>query len=155
MTRRRIVVVVSLWLLLSLSLLGTDADPAVPVLAGIVAVFAAAVFVVADVALPAGSVDWAHGSRTRERAVETDQRVTKLRRDARAAVSTDSHAIEATLITLVDEALLERRGIDRSRDPEAAARVLSEPLRELTAGSRRRLGSPHDLQRLLTDIEAI
>lgn len=155
MTRRRLVVVLSMWLVLSLLLFGTDADPAIPVLAGLVAVLAAAVFVVVDVAMSAGSVDWSRGYRTRERAVETDQRVAKLRRDARAAVSTDSRAIETTLITLVDDALLERRGIDRTRDPQAAERVLSEPLRELTAGTRRRLGSPRDLQRLLTDIEAI
>lgn len=155
MTRRRVLVVTSSWFLLSLSLLASDADPAIPVLAGLVAVIAAAVFVVVDVALSTESVDWTRGTRTRERAVETDQRVAKLRRDARAAVSTDSRAIEATLIMLVDDALLERRGIDRTGDPDAAARVLSDPLRELTIGSRRRLGSPRDLQRLLNDIEAI
>ena len=155
MTRRRLVAVVFLWLVLSVSLLGSDSDPAIPVLAGIVAVLAAAAFVVVDVALSTGPVDWAHGQRTRERAVEIDQRVAKLRRDARAAANTDSRAIETTLIKLVDDALLDRRGIDRSRDPQAAERVISEGLRELTAGSRRRSLSPHDLQRLLTDIEAI
>lgn len=155
MTTRRLVAVVSLWLILTLSLLVSDADPAIPVLAGLVAVVAAAVFVVIDVALSTGSIDWAHGNRTRERAVETDQRVKKLRRDARAADNTDSRVIETTLIALVDNALIDRHRIDRSRDSKAAEPVLSEPLRDLTAGSRRRSRSPRDLQRLLTEIEAI
>lgn len=155
MTRRRLLAVASVWLFFSVALLGTDADPAIPVLAGLVAVLAAAIFVVADVALSAVPVDWARGTRSRERAVETDQRVTKLRRDARAAINMDSRAIESTLITLVDDALLDRCGIDRSLDPQAADRVLSEPLKQLTGGSWRRLGSTRDVQRLLTDIEAI
>lgn len=148
-------IVMSVWSLLSLALLGSDSDPAIPVLAGLVAVLAAAVFVVIDVALATGSVDWARGSRVREQAVETDQRVTKLRRDARAAVTMDSRVIETTLIELVDDALLDRHHVDRSTDPDAADHLLSDRLRALTARSRRRPPSPRDLQRLLTDIEAI
>lgn len=155
MTPRRIVVVASVWLLLSLSLLGSDADPAIPVLAGLVAVLASAVFVIVDVGLATGSVDWVRGTRVRERAVQTDARVAELRRDARASVTTDSRVVEATLITLVDDALFDRHQIDRSRDPGAADRVLSERLRTLVAGSSRRSLSPRDLQRLLTDIEAL
>lgn len=155
MTRRRLVIVVSVWLLLSLALVGSDSDPAILALAGLVAVLATGVFVVIDVALSTSSVDWRRGSRARERSVEIDQRVSTLRRHARAAVNTDSRMIETTLITLVDDALLDRHQIDRSRDPQAAERVLSGPLRALVAGSRRRSFSPRDLQLLLTDIEAI
>ncbi len=155
MTRRRIVAVASVWLLLSMSLLGSDADPAIPVLAGLVAVLAAAVFVVVDVGLATGSVDWVRGTRVREQAVETDERVARLRRDARASVTTDSRVIESTLVTLVDDALLDRHDIDRSHDPRAADRVLSERLQAFLAGSHRRALSPRDLQRLLTDIEAL
>lgn len=147
--------VAATWILLSVSLLVTDSDPAVLVLGGIVAVASAFVFIVIDIGWPADTIDWNDGRRHQAMSVETNRRVAKLKRAARAAVSTNSIVIHATLVDLVDDRLLAGHQIDRSIDSAAADGLLTPTLRKLVADSARHTVSVRELQQILTDIEML
>jgi hypothetical protein len=154
-TRQRVIVTLSIWLLLSLSLAATDARPSVIVLFGIVAIAAAVTFVVLDLAEEAVAVEW-HRPRSRRRATRgVDQRVSSLRNQLYSARWLGSNELRDALVELVDDRLLVHRHLDRAADPAAAMDALTPALRRLVAGPRRPSTAVRELDRILTDIEAL
>jgi len=139
------------WLLLVGSLWASDSNPAVLVLGGVTAVIASALFAAFDLGQTSAAVKWPQ----REPRLDDDQRATRMRRDAYAAAASDSRRIHDTLVELVDDRLLSGHRIDRIANPEAAQAVLTPALARLVAGPRRVASAPRDLQRILSDIEAL
>lgn len=149
MTRRRVWTVAGSWLVLSLALWASDAEPEVVVLAGLVAALAAGGFACFDLARITFPITWTR----RQAALAQDERAVGLRRKLNAGAQYDSTELHDSLVTIIDDRLLAHRGIDRHRAPDEAAEVLTPRLRALVAGRRRGITAPRELERLLTDIE--
>ncbi|MDP2293522.1 MAG: hypothetical protein Q8M22_20265 [Actinomycetota bacterium] len=148
MTRWRILATVSIWLVLCLSLWITDARPAVVALAGVVAVGAALVLSVLDVATGIGDTGWPR-VRTSSRSNDDDRWVQQLRAQVAGARRTGSTELRDRLVALTDARL------STPPDTERKQRTLTPALRGLQVGSPRRLGSPRTLEQIITDIEAL
>lgn len=155
MTRQRVLVAAGVWFLLVVSLWASGSHPAPLVLAGIVAVAAAAAFALVDVFRDVTLVDWTRPSRRARSGGGDDLRVASLRHQVHGAWWTGSTAISDTLVELVDDRLLTHHHIDRATDPDAAAAVLTPTLRRLLAGPRRQTATATELRLILTDIEAL
>lgn len=155
MTLPRAITIVASWLVLVLALWATDSEPAVLALGGIVAAIAALLMAALDVSALATRVEWGRRDNPQPTAAADDPRVGRLRRSAQATWLTGSTWISDTLVDLVDDRLAAHHHIDRATDPEAADKVLTPTLRRLVTGPRRRTATPHELQRILTDIEAL
>jgi hypothetical protein len=154
-TRSRIILTLSIWLVLSVALAATDSRPSVIVLFGIVAVGAAVVVVLLDVATESVAIEWLRPRARRRAARGVDQRVSSLRNQLYNARWFGSSELRAALVELVDDRLLAHRHIDRAADPAAAMEVLTPTLRRLVAGPRRPGTAVRELNRILTDIEAL
>jgi hypothetical protein len=153
---RRIAVVVGFWVLLVLALVVSDAQPAVLVLAGVVAAIGTAVFVVFDLADAVDEVEWTRRSRRPASLPQrTDPRVSALRRKAQGTWWSSSSELGDTLVELIDDRLLAHHHVDRSADPAAASAVLTPALRSLVTQPRRSSMSPRELDQLLSEIEAL
>ncbi|MDO8391907.1 MAG: hypothetical protein Q7V57_15635 [Actinomycetota bacterium] len=153
MTRRRACWLPAVWFVLAVSLWATDAQPAVLPLGAIVLVAGAAVFVTVDVAKGIRRIEWTPGVR-RSGPVD-DPRVVALRRQLDASRWSGSTDLHDLLVELADDRLLAHHGIDRAAAPSAAAGVLPPSVRRLVDGRRREAISMRDLQRIVTDIEAL
>jgi hypothetical protein len=155
MTRSRILIALSSWLVLSLALAAADARPAVIVLFGIIAVVAAVIVVVLDLPEETAALEW-HRQRSARRAMPgVDHRVRALRDQLYGARSMESNELRVALVELVDDRLLVHRHIDRAADPAAATEALTPTLRRLVGGQRRTGISVRELGRIVTDIEAL
>ena len=143
------------WLALSAVLWAIGARPAVPVLAGLVAVVAAGIAVVRDLGGRVVPLTWTTRPDRHRTTSSADRRVatlhTQLERDRRFG-STD---LRDTLVALVDDRLLAHRSIDRATDPAAALDALTPALAELVSGPARPVTSLRELHRIVTDIEAL
>lgn len=153
--RRRALVVVGAWLVLVGSLWASDSQPALIAFAGIVAAFAAVVFAGVDVGSGMQRVEWTTSNPRRPAAAEHDPRVNYLRHRVQAAWLTGSTEISDTLVELVDDRLRAHHRIDRATHPQAADQLLTPTLRRLLSGPRRQTATPRELERILTDIEAL
>lgn len=155
MTRRRVLVAVGVWLLLCVSLVVSNARPAVVVLGGIVAVASAAIVVMFDLADGVIRVEWARRRQVRTSRRGIDPRVSSLRNQLFDARWLRSAELRGTLIDLVDDRLLAHRHIDRASDPDAAMEALTPLLRQLVANPRRPAVAARQLNRIITDIESL
>lgn len=153
--RTRVLVVVGAWLVLMGALWASDSQPAIIAFAGIVAAFAAVVFAGVDVGSGLKRVEWTASDQRRRTSAEHDPRVNRLRYGVQAAWLTGSTEISDTLVELVDDRLRAHHHIDRATDPQAADRLLTPTLRRLLSGPRRQTATPRELERILTDIEAL
>lgn len=154
MTLWRVLITASIWLVLCLLLWVTDAHPAVVALAGIVAVGAALILSVIDVARDIGDTGWPQ-VRSNSRPTEGDQWVRQLGSQMTGARQIGSTALHHRLVTLLDARLSVPHDVDRHEPPMLAEHVLTPALHDLRTGSPRRLGSRRALEQIITDIEAL
>lgn len=155
MTLRRVAAIVAAWALLVLVLWTSHSRPAVLVLAGIVAAIGATLFLALDLADVVDELQWTPPSKRYDDTPRSDPRVSRLRNKVQSARWSGSTEIRDTLIELADDRLLAHHHLDRAHDPVAAAAVLGPALRDLIDGRGRTSMTPHELQRLLTEIEAL
>jgi len=147
-TRSQALVALSVWLVLSVALAATDARPSVIVLFGIISIVTVVIVVVLDLPDRTVTIEW-HRPRGRPQSTRgVDQRVSALRDQLHTAGWLGSNE-------LVDDRLLVHRRIDRAVDPAAAMEALTPTLRRLVAGRRRPGTTVRELDRILTDIEAL
>ena len=154
MTRWRALAIVCVWLVVSVSLVVSDARPAVLVLAGIVAVVSAVILVMVDLSHAVIQVGWCRPRQVRRSTRGSDPRVSSLRTELYDARWFGSAELRGTLVDLVDDRLLAHRHIDRATDPAAAMEVLTPTLRHLVAANRPAV-AVRQLGRILTDIESL
>lgn len=154
MTRWRALVMVCAWLVLSVSLAATNAQPAVLVLAGIVAVVSAVILVMFDLSNAVIRVGWTRPRQVRRSTRGSDPRVSSLRTELYDARWFGSAELRGTLVDLVDDRLLAHRHIDRATDPAAAMEALTPILRHLVA-AQRPAAAVRQLGRIITDIESL
>lgn len=155
MTLRRIVVTMCVWIVVLLSLWLSDSRPATLILGGIVAVAAAVVLVMADLAGTVSWVRWATRSDQPGSTRGTDRRVRFLRHQVYRARLSGSMQISETLVELVDDRLVAHHHINRVTDPVNADQLLTPSLRRLVSGTRRQTATVRELRQILTDIEAL
>ncbi len=155
MTVRRLAIIVAVWALLVGALWVSDSQPAVLLLAGIVAALITALFVMIDFADSVEPVEWVQHLGSDGWVAGSDPRVRSIRRQLYGVRFTGSEEISQTLIELVDDRLLAHHQIDRFDDPSAATAILPPLLRRLVAGDRRSVGTMRGVRRVLTDIEAL
>jgi len=153
-TRSQALVALSVWVLLSVALAATDARPSVIVLFGIVAVVAVVIVLVLDLPDETAAIEW-HRQGDGRPTGGVDQRVRSLRDQLYSADALGSDELRVTLVELIDDRLLVHRNIDRVADPAAATAALSPTLRRLVGGPRRSRIPVRELDRILTDIEAL
>jgi hypothetical protein len=150
------VVIVCLWLVLIVSLAATNARPAVLVLGGIVAVVAAAILMMSDLAKLVIRVEWIPPRRlSRASSRGSDPRIASLRSQLHDARWFRSTELRETLVDLVDDRLLAHHGIDRTTNSAAAMQALTPALRQLVEASRRPAVGTRQLVRIVTDIELL
>lgn len=142
------------WLVLSVSLAATNAQPAVLVLAGIVAVVSAVILVMFDLSNAVIRVGWTRPRQVRRSTRGSDPRVSSLRTELYDARWFGSAELRGTLVDLVDDRLLAHRHIDRATDPAAAMEALTPILRHLVA-AQRPAAAVRQLGRIITDIESL
>lgn len=153
--RWRLALIGAGWLAIVTALALLEMRPAVVALAAIVGAVAAVLWVVLDVSDLAAPLDWrAHadmGGTTRG----ADARVRVLRRQIFDGHTFDgSSAIQRTLLSLVDDSLRARHGIDREREPRMAAEVLGPDLVSLVSNPDTAAWSdPVRLARVLDHVE--
>ena len=155
MTRVRVGLVVTIWVVLALGLWASDASPAVLLLGAVVAVAAAVVAVSIDLATAIGGVEWTSRPTNMPADAADDPVVTSLRRQIHAASWGGSSQLRDTLLDAIDERLLVHHQIDRAADPGAASTALTPRLRRFVERQRRREVAPNELRQILTDIEAL
>lgn len=155
MIHRRVLTIAAVWGVLVFLLWVSDSRPTPLAVGGIVAAIAAIIFVALDIVSDPVRVDWSGNDRPPPPPPSSDPRVVDLRRQVQAAWRTDSTSLANALIGLVDDRLATNHHIDRATQPEAAAQLLSPSLRHLVAPARRQAITPRELQRILTDIEAL
>jgi hypothetical protein len=154
-TRRRVLLALGVWAVLTTSLWASQSRPAVLVLGGIVAVVTASILVMLDLTHAVVRVEWTRRSRRPRSSRGDDPRVSSLRHQVHGAWWTGSTAISDTLVDLLDDRLLAHHRIDRASDPAAAMEALTPTLRRLVSGPRRQTAAVRELRQILTDIEAL
>jgi len=155
MTRVRLALTLTVWLAVVLALWASDSRPAVAVIGGIVVAGAAACFAALDLGRGLVRAEWRAEVPHRPAPAADDPRVGVLRHRVQAAWLTGSTQVGDTLVDLVDDRLRAHHHIDRATHPQVAHDLLSPTLRRLLAGPRRQTATPGELQRILTDIEAL
>ena len=155
MIRRRVITITVSWLVVVFLLWVSDSQPAAFAVGGIVAAIATIIYVTFDVVAEPVRVDWGGNDRPPPPPPSADPRVVDLRRQVQAAWRADSTRVADTLVALVDDRLSAHHGIDRAANPDAAAQLLSPALRHLISPTRRPAITPRELNRILTDIEAL
>ena len=155
MTRWRALATVCAWLVLSVSLVATDARPEVLVLGGVVAVVSAVMLVILDLAKAVSRIEWTRRRQVYRSTRGSDPRVSSLRNQLYDARWFNSTELRDTLVDLVDDRLLALHHIDRAADPAAAMDALTPRLRHLVAGSRHTGIAVRQLVRTLADIESL
>jgi hypothetical protein len=154
-TRRRALVTLGVWLVLSVALGATHARPAVVVIGAIVGVVSAATFVMFDLLHAVMPLDWTRRPHANRSTRVSDQWAASLRTQLGQAKQFGSTELRDTLVDLVDDRLLVNRHIDRATDPVAAMDALSPPLRRLVAEPPRPVTSWRELRHIVTQIEAL
>lgn len=155
MTGRRLLIAAGVWAMLVGVLWLADSRPSVFVLGGIVAATCAVAFVMRDLIGAVAGVQWVRLTPPARATGDGDARVESIRRQTHGAWWTGSTEIAETLVDLVDERLRVHHQIDRTTDPAGAARVLTPALRRLVGSARRSTATTRELQRIVTDIEAL
>lgn len=155
MTRWRVLVAGSVWVVLSVGLWASDSSPAVLLLGAIVAAVVATIVVTLDLANAGCRIDWTGNPTATPPRPAGDPHVVSLRQQISGATWSGSTQLHDTLVDAVDERLLVHHRIDRATDPAAATAALSPRLRRLVGGQRRREVVPNELRQILTDIESL
>ncbi len=155
MTRRRIISTLIAWLLLSITLWLSDADPSVIALAGIVAVAAAIGLVVFDLGAAGQTILWPRPPESKPAGEPRTERIPRPLNDVHGAVRSQPTGLRRRLVALVDDRLVTRHGVDRRDAPAIADDVLTPALRKLVASSTGRIESIRELATIIDEIEAL
>lgn len=155
MTRRRVLGPVAAWLALSIPLAIAGTRPAVVVIAGIVGAAAALFFVMVDLSHAVSSHHWHRRGRGPRFEPGSDRWGVKVRQQLSRAERFGSTELSDVLVRLVDDRLLAHHGVDRARDEAAAHLALTPTLRRLVGEPPYRVIGLGDLDRIVTDIEAL
>ena len=154
MTRRRALITLCVWLLLSIALWANRSRPAVVLLAGIVAIIAAVIVVALDLGQAIVPVEWSRrpgGYRSRG----VDPWVISLRNQLDEGRHSGSTDLRERLVDLIDDRLLVHHHVDRAIEPVAAMGMLSPTLRALIEGPVKPVTSLRKLRRIVTEIEEL
>lgn len=154
MIRRIVLGGTAIWVLLAVSLWASGWKPSVISLAGIIAVITALGAVTVRLAIAAPLVRWPERKEWAAPSKE-DKRVTSFVGSMQWSDWNDTTKTRDTLIQILDDRLLERHGIDRHANAEAAERSLTPSLRRLVGEPTRRLARASELRAILTDLEAL
>jgi hypothetical protein len=155
MTVRRTLAIVAAWALLVGALWVSHSRPAVFVLGGIIAAIGATLFLALDLADVVDELEWSPRARLQGSVRRVDARVSWTRHKVQSARWSGSTEITDTLIELIDDRLLAHHHVDRAADASAAAAVLSPTLRTFIDRRSRTAMTTRELQRVLTEIEAL
>ena len=155
MTRRRLVIAIALWVLLSLELVRSNAQPAFLVLAAIMALVATALSLAFDLAKDIVAADWPTPGGQPPVDTSLQKRADTLRALASGAAGGYTTTLHDSLVDLVDDRLLANHGIDRRTNPQGAELILPDSLLRLIDGPDRSTSSANQLSRLLNDIEEL
>jgi hypothetical protein len=153
--RRRALVALVAWLLLTLGLAIGGSRPAVVALAALVAAAGAAWSAVIDVGDAVESFEWGRRRRAARFEPTGGRWGVQVRHQLQRAAQTQSTELQEALVRLVDHRLLAHHRVDRRRDPAAADALLTPALRRLVAPTARPLTDVRELERLVTQIEAL
>lgn len=153
MTRFRLGVTFALWAVVVLALAGSDAQPQVVLLSGLVVAACAASFSIIDLLRGGAALTWARAPEPVVISLD-DESVIEIARQIRTSHRSSS-ALRDTLLAVVDQRLVDRHGIDRAVQPEAALAELGPGLAALVRQPRNRISVPEDLDQLLDEIEAM
>lgn len=155
MSRVRLVVVAVLWLVITIPLGLTGAEPEVIALAGVLLAGVAVVVSAVDLSSELTPVPWTRRSRLPPRSPGSNWRSVTLRRQMTSGERAGSTELRTQLVSLVDDRLMAHHGIDRSSDPVPADAVLTPALRRLMSEPRSSGLGLRELRRIVTDIEAL
>ena len=155
MTRLRVIGTVAVWFALSVLLAIAGARPAVVVIAGVVAVVATLTFLTVDLFHAVTSLHWSRRHRGLRFEPGSDQWGLKVRQQLHRAERSGSTELSDALVRLVDDRLVAHHGIDRARDEALAHRILSPALRRLVCHPPPHIAGVRDLDRIVTEIEAL
>lgn len=152
MTRIRILSTLIVWLVVSLALWLTDADPSVFALAGIVAVVSAIGLVLFDLGGSAQTVRWPRPPEPNPAEESLTERIPRPLRDVEGAVRSHPTGLWPRLAALVEHRLATRHR-DRGVTPDDD--VLTPSLRRLVVSPTGRIRSTRELTALIDEIEAL
>ncbi len=151
MTPRRFFAATAIWVLLSVALWASDAEPAIAILGGLMAACAVGAVLALDLVVAVSSVEWRKGRPT----AEADERAMKLQRLMNARVRYDSTDLDDRLVALIDERLAANHGMDRATTPDEASAMLTPRLQQVVAGRHKGIAVPRRLRAILSDIEEL
>lgn len=155
MTKVRIAITATVFLLLWGSLQLADARPDPLLLGGIVAVIAVGIVVLRDLIEAVAPVEWVSPYEVGPNRRGRDARVDTLRRQLDGIPWLSRQSIGEALVDLIDDRLLAHHGIDRYERPDAAAALLSRRLRRVVDDPGRSAPILRDIDRIIDDIEAL
>jgi len=142
------------WAIVVGALVGSDAQPQIPVLSGLVCIVMAGGFIAFDMFRHATPVVWARAPQPYPTTDEDEASMALVRQIQRGSRHS-SWALRDTLLSLADERLLDAHGIDRATQPAAAHAVLGPGLLVLVEQQSVRFSKVADLDGVLDQIEAI
>jgi hypothetical protein len=155
MNRSRWFVIAFLWLLITVPLGLTGAEPEVIALAGVMLAVASLIVSSMDLASELSPVPWTRRSRRPQGSAGSSWRSVALRRQMSSGDGAGTTELRSQLVSLVDDRLAARHRIDRTTAPERAAAVLTPALRQLVAEPRSAGMGLRELRRIVADIEAL
>lgn len=155
MTRQRVIVVAFLWLLITVPLGLTGAEPEVIALAGVMLAAAALIVSSMDLASDLSPVPWTRRSRRPTGSAGSSWRSVALRRQMTSGDRSASTELRTQLVSLVDDRLLAHHRIDRVTSPLQADALLTPAVRRLVAEPRSATMGLRELRLIVADIEAL
>jgi hypothetical protein len=155
MNRQRLTVIVLLWLLITVPLGLTGAEPEVIALAGVMLAAAALIVSSMDLASELSPVPWTRRSRRPQGSAGSSWRSVALRRQMSSGERAGSTELRTQLLSLVDDRLVAHHRIDRVTAPSQADALLTPSLRRLVAEPRSAGMGLRELRRVVADIEAL
>jgi hypothetical protein len=154
-SRARLIVVAALWLLITLPLGLTGAEPEVIALAGVLLAGSAVIVFAFDLSGELIPVPWTRRSRLPPRSPGSNWRSVTLRRQMTSGERAGSTELRTQLVSLVDDRLAAHHRVDRAQSPSQADAVLTPALRRLVAEPRSSALGLRELRRIVADIEAL
>jgi hypothetical protein len=144
-----------IWLLITLPLGLTGAEPEVIALAGVILAGSAVIVSAFDLSGELSPVPWTRRSRMPPRSPGSNWRSVTLRRQMTSGDGSSSTELRTQLVSLVDDRLAAAHGVDRALAPGQADALLTPTLRRLVAEPRSSRMGLRELRRVVTDIEAL
>jgi hypothetical protein len=146
------------WIVVSVGMAAMRMDPSPVLIAGIVGVVVAALWLLLDVSDVAPPISWGAGYGPDRLRKGGDVRVRTLHGQLlHGRQLDDGRALHGVLVDLVDDRLLAEHGIDRTSEPQRAAAALGPLLTDFVTNppSAKRLGDVAFLASIVEQIESL